>query len=153
MRASDPGPRNGCRVRSRKQTPTRTRWWVIRLAVVTGLVGVAGGVAGIAVYLALQLIQFVAFGLPFGTHLEAADEPSALHRFLALVAAGVLTAAAWWALRRWGKPIVGVLGAVNGKRMPSLVTVANAGIQILAVGLGASIGKEVAPRELGAWLA
>jgi H+/Cl- antiporter ClcA len=28
-----------------------------------------------------------------------------------------------------------------------------AGVQILAVGLGASIGKEVAPREVGAWLA
>jgi H+/Cl- antiporter ClcA len=134
-------------------TSHTTPRWIVKLAVVTGLVGVAGGVAGIAVFLALQLIQFVAFGLPFGTHMEAADEPSALLRFLALVAAGVLTAVAWWALRRWGKPIVGVPGAVNGKRMPSLVTVANAGIQILAVGLGASIGKEVAPRELGAWLA
>jgi H+/Cl- antiporter ClcA len=131
--------------------PTPT--WVLKLAVVTGLVGVAGGVAGIAVWLALQLIQFVAFGYPFAGHHEAADAPSGLNRFLAVTAAGVLTALAWWAIRRWGRPVVGVPVAVGGKRMPSLVTLGNAGVQILAVGLGASIGKEVAPREIGAWAA
>ena len=126
--------------------------WALKLAVVTGLVGIAGGIAGVSVWLALQLIQFVAFGYGFGGHHEAADAPSALNRFLALVAAGVLTGVAWWALRRWGRPIVSVPAAVGGKRMPALATVANAGVQILAVGLGASIGKEVAPREIGAWL-
>ncbi|WP_420365166.1 chloride channel protein [Curtobacterium sp. L3-7] len=133
-------------------TAHTTPAWVMKLVVVTGLVGVAGGIAGIAVWLALQLIQFVAFGYPFGGHLEAADAPSGLNRFLALVAAGVLTGVAWWAIRRWGRPVVSVPAAVGGKRMPSLATVGNAGIQILAVGLGASIGKEVAPREIGAWL-
>lgn len=104
-------------------------------------------------WLALQLIQFVAFGYPFGGHREAADAPSGLNRFLAVLAAGVLTAVAWWAIRRWGRPVVGVTAAVAGKRMPSLVSLGNAGVQILAVGLGASIGKEVAPREIGAWAA
>ncbi|WIB59383.1 chloride channel protein [Curtobacterium sp. MCLR17_007] len=127
--------------------------WAVKLAVVTALVGIAGGVAGVSVWLALQLIQFVAFGFPFGGHHEAADAPSGLNRFLALAAAGVLTGFAWWALRRWGRPTVAVTAAVGGTRMPALVTLANAGVQILAVGLGASIGKEVAPREVGAWLA
>lgn len=126
--------------------------WALRLAVVTALVGVAGGVAGIAVWLALQLIQVVAFGFPYGGHLEAADAP-AWNRFWAVAAAGVLTAVAWWALRRWAEPVVSVTAAVSGRRMPGVATVANAGAQILAVGLGASIGKEVAPREVGAWLA
>ena len=61
--------------------------WALKLAVVTGLVGIAGGIAGVSVWLALQLIQFVAFGYGFGGHHEAADAPSALNRFLALVAA------------------------------------------------------------------
>jgi len=126
--------------------------WALKLVVVTGLVGVAGGAAGASVWLALQLIQFVAFGYPFGGHSEAADAPSALNRFLALAAAGVLTGFAWWAIRRWGRPVVSVPAAVGGTRMPALVTVGNAATQILAVGLGASIGKEVAPREIGAWL-
>lgn len=126
--------------------------WALRIAVVTALVGVAGGVAGIAVWLALQLIQFVAFGFPYGGHLEAADADAGWRRFLAVTAAGLLTAVAWWALQRWAKPTVAVTAAVAGNRMPALSTVANAGVQILAVGLGGSIGKEVAPRELGAWL-
>jgi H+/Cl- antiporter ClcA len=126
--------------------------WVVRLVVVTALTGVAGGVAGIAVYAALHLIQLVAFGYPWHTTLEAADNPSSLGRFLGLTAAGVIVAFGWWALRRWGKPVVGVQKAVAGTRMHGLTTLANAGLQILAVGLGASIGKEVAPREVGAWL-
>ncbi|MFZ7086882.1 chloride channel protein [Curtobacterium sp. RRHDQ10] len=126
--------------------------WIARIVVVTGLVGVAGGIAGIAVFLALHLIQVVAFGFPFHTGAEAADEPDPFRRFAAVLAAGVLAAVGWWALRRFGRPVVSVHGAVGGARMPSLVTVGNAGIQILAVGLGASIGKEVAPREIGAWL-
>ncbi|MDM7883606.1 chloride channel protein [Curtobacterium sp. RHCKG23] len=133
-------------------TRTTTPVWALKLAVITALVGIAGGAAGISVWLALQAIQFVAFGYPFGGHREAADAPSGLNRFLALTAAGVLTGVAWWAIRRWAKPVVSVTAAVGGKRMPALATVANAAVQILAVGLGASIGKEVAPREIGAWL-
>ncbi|WP_258368557.1 chloride channel protein [Curtobacterium sp. MCBD17_013] len=129
-----------------------TPHWTLRIVVVTALVGVAGGVAGVSVWVALHLIQVVAFGFPFHTGDEAADEPDALHRFLAVFAAGLLAGVAWWALRRWGRPVVAVQGAVEGRHMPSLVTVANAGIQIVIVGLGASIGKEVAPREIGAWL-
>ncbi len=57
-------------------TRTTTPVWALKLAVITGLVGIAGGVAGISVWLALQAIQFVAFGYPFGGHREAADAPS-----------------------------------------------------------------------------
>jgi H+/Cl- antiporter ClcA len=141
------------RVGAMSVTARSTSGWALKLAVVTALVGVGGGVAGITVWLALQLIQFVAFGSAFGGHLEAADVPSPLTRFIAITSAGLLTASAWWGLRRWGRPIVSVPAAVGGKRMPALATLANAGVQILAVGLGASIGKEVAPREVGAWLA
>lgn len=152
--ADDPGgaPAVGTLVRM-PRSGHATPVWAFRLGIVTALVGVAGGIAGIAVWLALQLIQFVAFGYPYGGHREAADAPSAWNRFLALAAAGVLTGVAWWALRRWARPTVAVTAAVSGKRMPTFSTVANAGVQILAVGLGASIGKEVAPREVGAWLA
>ncbi|WP_066521418.1 chloride channel protein [Curtobacterium ammoniigenes] len=127
--------------------------WVAKLVVVTALVGISGGVAGIGVYVALHVIQVVAFGFPWHTSAEAADNSSAIGRFLGLAAAGVIAGPAWWALRRFGKPIVSVQKAVAGTRMHGLVTVANAGVQILSVGLGASIGKEVAPREVAAWLA
>jgi H+/Cl- antiporter ClcA len=131
------------------------RWslrWITTHVVVTALIGLAGGVAGISVFLLLHLIQVVAFGFPFGTSEEAGDAPSALNRLLALVAAGLLCAVAWWAIRRWAKPVVSISDAVAGRRMPTIATLTNAATQIVAVGLGASIGKEVAPREIGAWL-
>lgn len=126
--------------------------WVAKLAVVTALVGVSGGLAGISVYAALHLIQVVAFGFPWRTAAEAADNPSGLGRFLGLAAAGLIAGPTWWLIRRGGNRIVTVQKAVAGTRMPGLTTVANAAVQILSVGLGASIGKEVAPREVGAWL-
>ncbi len=133
-------------------TRTTTPVWALKLAVITALVGIAGGCRGHLGVARTAGDPFVAFGYPFGGHREAADAPSGLNRFLALTAAGVLTGVAWWAIRRWAKPVVSVTAAVGGKRMPALATVANAAVQILAVGLGASIGKEVAPREIGAWL-
>lgn len=51
----------------------------------------------------------------------------------------------WWALRRWGAQVVSVEQSVAGRRMPPLSTVVNAGLQVIIVGLGASIGREVAP--------
>ena len=43
-----------------------------------------------------------------------------------------------------------MVDAVRGKRMPGMVTVLNTVLQMIVVGLGASVGREVAPRELGA---
>lgn len=125
----------------------------MRRAAVTGLVGIASGFAGVAVYGALHLIQVVAFGFPWHTGGEAADNPSPVGRFIALSVAGVVAGPAWWALRRWGASTVSVARAVGGTRMPGFSTLANAAVQIVSVGLGASIGKEVAPREIGGWLA
>jgi H+/Cl- antiporter ClcA len=48
---------------------------------------------------------------------------------------------------------VSVEQSMAGKRMPPVSTIVNAGLQVIIVGLGASIGREVAPRELGAAIA
>lgn len=61
----------------------------------------------------------------------------------------------WWLLRGWGRrdarhAVVSVEASVGGRRMPAVVTLLNAGLQIVIVGLGASIGREVAPREVAA---
>ena len=64
--------------------------WVLRLSITTALVGIAGGAAGISVFVVLHLVQIVAFGFPFETSREAADEPNALHRLIALAVAGII---------------------------------------------------------------
>lgn len=136
--------------------------WLIRLVVVTALVGVGGGIGGALVYLALHGIQHLAFGYSEGSFLEGLLEAPPVNRVVALVVAGILGGVGWWLLRWWGRrrpdhAVVSVEASVGGRRMPGVVTLINAGLQIVIVGLGASIGREVAPREVAAlwagWLA
>jgi H+/Cl- antiporter ClcA len=121
--------------------------------VVTALVGVGAGVAGLCASLLLRLIETLAYGASSGDFLADVLNADPSRRVIALCVAGVFAALAWWALRRWGTPVVSVEASVAGKRMPWFVSIVNAAIQIIIVGLGASIGKEVAPRELGALIA
>jgi len=127
--------------------------WVLRLTVVTLLVGIGSGISGLLVSLLLHGIEHLAYGYSSGTFLDGVLAGPPIRRVIALAIAGVVGAVGWWALRRWGKQVVSVESSVDGERMPRLVTIANAGLQIVIVGLGASIGREVAPRELGALVA
>jgi H+/Cl- antiporter ClcA len=127
--------------------------WVLRLVIVTALVGVGSGISGLLVSLALHGIEHLAYGYSSGTFLDGVTASSPGRRILALLIAGVVGGFGWWALRRWGRPVVSVEHSVDGKRMPVFSTVSNAALQIIIVGLGASIGREVAPRELGALVA
>ena len=127
--------------------------WVLRLAVTAVLVGVGAGVSGLLVSVALHAIEHFAYGYTGGTFLEGTVGSPAWRRVAALSTAGVVGAVGWWALRRWGAQIVSVERSVAGARMPVLATVINAGLQVVIVGLGASIGREAAPRELAALVA
>ena len=126
--------------------------------VVTALVGIGAGVGGGLVYLGLHAIQHLAFGYSEGTFLEGLLDAPPANRVIALVLAGVLGGVGWYFLRRWGSrsprhAVVSVEAAVGGRRMPGVVTLVNAALQVIIVGLGASIGREVAPREVAAWWA
>ncbi len=136
-------------VSAQKATPS----WVLRLTVVTILVGVGSGLSGLLVSVLLHAIEHLAYGYSSGTFLDGVLTASPTRRVIALGIAGLIGAVGWWALRRWGRSVVSVEAGVEGERMPRLVTLANAALQIVVVGLGASIGREVAPRELGALVA
>jgi H+/Cl- antiporter ClcA len=124
--------------------------WVIRLITVTVLVGVGAGIGGVVVSVALHGIEHVAYGYWSGTFLDGVTQATPWQRVAALAVAGMVGGVGWWALRRWGAPTVSVEQSVAGTRMPPLSTAVNVGLQVIIVGLGASIGREVAPRELGA---
>lgn len=124
--------------------------WAIRLVTVTVLVGVGAGVSGLVVSVALREVEHFAYGYSSGTFLGAITEAPPWQRVTVLAVAGVIGGVGWWALRRWGATTVSVEQSVAGKQMPPLSTAANVGLQVIIVGLGASIGREVAPRELGA---
>jgi H+/Cl- antiporter ClcA len=110
--------------------------------------------------LLLRLVQHIAYG--HGLHtivgrvsfLQEVTEASDLRRFLALCSCGAVAGIGWWLLYRFGSPLVSIAQAVRrGDRMAFWATLTHAVLQIVTVGLGSPLGREVAPRELGAALA
>jgi len=133
--------------------------WLI-LVLVTFVTGVASGLGGMALALMLRLVQHSAYGhglhTPAGqpSFLQEVTMASDLRRFLALCSCGVVAGIGWWLLYRFGSPLVSIRQAVRkGERMPFWATLTHAILQIVTVGLGSPLGREVAPRELGAALA
>jgi len=135
--------------------PASTPWPV--LAAVTVLTGVAAGLGGMLLALLLHAIQHLAYGYSLGdvhadeSFLQGVTGSSPLRRFLVLSVCGAMAGIGWWAIRRFGSPLVSIGDAVNNaERMPTLTTVLDDVLQIVTVGLGSPLGREVAPREIGA---
>ena len=136
----------------------KTRWPI--LVLVTLSVGFTSGLGGMGLGLLLRLIQHVTYD--HGPHtvagrqsfLQEVTAASDLRRFLALCLCGAVAGIGWWLLYRFGTPLVSIRQAVRkGGRMPFGATLTHAILQIVTVGLGSPLGREVAPRELGAALA
>jgi H+/Cl- antiporter ClcA len=136
----------------------RTPWLI--LVLVTCAIGVASGLGGMALALLLRLVQHIAYGHGLPTivgrvsFLQEVTAASDLRRFLALCSCGAVAGIGWWLLYRFGTLLVSISQAVQkGERMPFWATLTHAILQIVTVGLGSPLGREVAPRELGAALA
>ena len=121
-----------------------------RLAAATLATGVIAGLVGLACIHLLHWIQALAWDMHGGTLLEAASAVSPTRRVLVLTLGGVIGALSWFLLFRRNKAITSVSAAVDGTPMPPLRATWHALTQVLVVGLGASVGREVAPREMAA---
>ena len=121
-----------------------------RFAVATLFTGVIAGLVGLACIHLLHWIQALAWDMHSGTLLEAVSAASPARRVLNLVLGGILGAASWFFLFRRSRAITSVSAAVGGTPMPPLRANWHAVTQVLIVGLGASVGREVAPREMAA---
>ena len=97
----------------------------------------------------------MAFGYTELSFLQGVEQASPLRRVIVLAVAGLLGGTAWWALRRWVRGSPGVSEAVWSPhgRMRIVPTVLDGLVQILVVGMGASLGREGAPRQVGAAIA
>jgi H+/Cl- antiporter ClcA len=137
----------------------KPRWLI--LVLVTFTTGVASGFGGMALALLLRLVQHIAYGHGLRTiigrvsFLQEVTAASDLRRFLALCSCGAVAGIGWWLLHRFGTPLISIRQAVRnrGPQMPFLATLTHAILQIVTVGLGSPLGREVAPRELGSALA
>ena len=118
---------------------------VLMTAITAGLVG-----AGCSHL--LHLIEGLVFGDASGTLLHAISSVPWWHRVCALGGGGLIGGISWYLYARAGGKPVSLPKAVNGQKMPILLTFWHSINQIVIVGMGASIGREVAPREISASL-
>ncbi|AJY24031.1 voltage gated chloride channel family protein [Burkholderia ambifaria AMMD] len=131
------------------------------MAVVTVLTGIGAGFGGMLLALLLHAIQHVAYGYSLshvvGTQsfLTGVTQADPLRRLAVLVVCGLVAGGGWWALYRYGRPLVSIRRAVRAAdpRMPVVSTTVHALLQIVTVALGSPLGREVAPREIGSLLA
>jgi H+/Cl- antiporter ClcA len=121
------------------------------------LTGVGAGLGGMLLALLLHWIQHLAFGysiehvISSESFLDGVSGATPERRVLVLVICGLIAGLGWWALYRFGRPLVSIKKAVKSDdpRMPVVSTVVHAVLQIVTVALGSPLGREVAPREIG----
>lgn len=134
---------------------------IARLAAATLFTGVVAGLGGMGLALLLHLVQHLAYGYSLHSlvggesFLEGVAAAPPLRRIAVLLLAGLVAGLGWWAVHRFGRPLVSIKAAVgkDAPAMPLGTTGAHALLQIVTVALGSPLGREVAPREVGAMLA
>ncbi|MBR8156697.1 chloride channel protein [Burkholderia cenocepacia] len=132
-----------------------------RMAVVTVLTGIGAGLGGMLLALLLHAIQHLAYGYSIAhvigseSFLSGVTGAEPLRRLAVLTVCGIVAGGGWWALYRYGRPLVSIRRAVRAgdPRMPFVSTTVHALLQIITVALGSPLGREVAPREIGSLLA
>ncbi len=131
--------------------PGAARFW---LAVI--LIGVGAGVSAAVLTRLLELVQHLMWPAPGATFLDAVSQASPWRHVLVLAGAGVLTGV--------GQLLLVHLSSGNGiditeaiwfsaGRLPPLRTLGSALLSILVVAMGASLGREGAPKQAAAVVA
>ena len=120
------------------------------------LTGIVGGMVGIALTELMHFIQHTAYGYGAGgghvSFREGVVQTSSERRILVLILCGVAVGFGWWSIKRFGRPQIEIKAALKQplQVLPFLTTVSHALLQIITVGLGSPLGREVAPREMTA---
>jgi chloride channel protein, CIC family len=127
------------------------RFWV--LALVTG---VGAGLGGGALMVLLRAVQHLAWSYRSGIFLDAVEQTGAARRIGVLVCAGLIVGLYRWLTKSnpggHGGELAEAIWFRSG-HVPALATSLRAVLSIVIVGLGASLGREAAPKQLGAAIA
>jgi len=116
------------------------------------IVGLLAGLAGLATTSLLRLVEHLTYHYTFGSLLEGVTGSSPLRRAMGPMVGGAVAGLGWWVLRsRTDVPSLSAAIA-SRDRIPLLPFGVDAALQLLVVGSGASLGREVAPRQLAAAL-
>ena len=125
----------------------------IRLCIYTLIVGLATGLGAAGLTLIMHGIEYAVYGQHEGDVAVVTNGTTGLQRFVGIVLAGLIAGPIWAALRTKAKPIESVEAGMRGRPMPVWSTLVNVFLQMATVAAGASMGRENAPRELGAMVA
>jgi H+/Cl- antiporter ClcA len=111
------------------------------------IVGLLAGVAGLATTSLLRLVEHLTYHYSFGSLLDAVTASSLIRRAAGPTIGGALAGLGWWIFR--SKTEVPPLAAAveHPERIRLLPFSFDAALQVLVVGSGASLGREVAPRQ------
>jgi H+/Cl- antiporter ClcA len=116
------------------------------------IIGLLAGVAGAATTLLLHAVEHLTYHYTFGTLLTGVGGSSPIRRAIGPMVGGALAGCGWWILRRRTE-VPGLTETITSHRaIPRVPMSIDAGLQVLLVGSGASLGREGAPRQLAAAL-
>jgi H+/Cl- antiporter ClcA len=133
-----------------------SRWPILFFATIC--IGIISGIGGMCLAIFLHFIQHLAYEhtvtpiIQNTTFLYDVSIASASTRVVALLICGCFAGFGWWAVFRYGQPLVSITKAIKSPRpyMPMGTTLVHVFLQIVTVALGSPLGREVAPREFGA---
>ena len=132
----------------RNQRPNIGR--IPALIAAVAVVGIAIGAAAGLLTLMLYQVERFALGYIENAHESGPFNVPAIRRAISVTVGASIAAVIWWLLRTRTTTVPSVKKAVGGALMPVWQTIVHVLLQIFIVGTGMSIGREVAPRELGA---
>ncbi|MCI1634903.1 chloride channel protein [Bifidobacterium sp.] len=125
----------------------------VSLMLSTGVLGLAAGLSSGLLALLLKFVENLFLNFNETPILPGPFTTPWFWRATSVTVGGIIAALVWWLLRNRTTSVPSVSQAVQDKTMPVWQTVVHVSTQIFLVGTGASIGREVAPREAGAMLA
>lgn len=116
------------------------------------IVGLMAGVAGLCTTLLLHYFEHLTYRYTFGSLLQGVTGSSPVRRALGPMVGGALAGLGWWILRPRAE-VPPLSTAIRNRDRIRLVPFAfDAALQVVVVGSGASLGREVAPRQLAVGL-
>ncbi len=123
------------------------RFW---LAVV--LTGIAAGLFGAVMMALLTTVEHIGFGYDSGSFQSGVEQASGLRRAAALLVAGVIGGLGWYLLRRFtaGQRAEADEAAWFGSALSWPRSLGTSVLSEIVIGLGASLGREAAPKLMGA---
>jgi H+/Cl- antiporter ClcA len=123
------------------------KFWLMVVAT-----GVAAGLFGDLMMLILFSVQHLAFGYHTGSLEAAVERASDVRRLVVLLSAGVFGGIAWFLLRRYTSGEKSELDDVvwgDGAKLSFRRSLGTSVISEIVIGMGASIGRENAPKLMG----